>query len=87
MVFYSKHKKSQRFSSNTATQLLQRIYERSGLSGATSHSGRRSFITDLATKGISVRVLAALAGHQSIATTQRYIDVNDEMLRNAVELV
>ena len=49
--------------------------------------GRRSFITDLAAKGISVRVLAALAGHQSIATTQRYIDVNDEMLRNAVELV
>jgi integrase/recombinase XerD len=47
----------------------------------------RSFITDLATKGISVRVLAALAGHQSIATTQRYIDVNDEMMRNAVELV
>ena len=82
-----KTQKSQRFSSNTATQLLQRIYERSGLSGATSHSGRRSFITDLATKGISVRVLAALAGHQSIATTQRYIDVNDEMLRNAVELV
>ena len=86
MVFFSK-RKSQRFSSNTATQLLQRIYERSGLSGATSHSGRRSFITDLATKGISVRVLAALAGHQSIATTQRYIDINDDMLRNAVELV
>ena len=82
-----KTQKSQRFSSNTATQLLQRIYERSGLSGATSHSGRRSFITDLATKGISVRVLAALAGHQSIATTQRYIDVNDEMMRNAVELL
>ena len=85
--FLFKTQKSQRFSSNTATQLLQRIYERSGLTGATSHSGRRSFITDLATKGISVRVLAALAGHQSIATTQRYIDVNDEMLRNAVELV
>ena len=85
--FLFKTQKSQRFSSNTATQLLQRIYERSGLSGATSHSGRRSFIPDLATKGISVRVLAALAGHQSIATTQCYIDENDEMLRNAVELV
>ena len=85
--FLFKTQKSQRFSSNTATQLLRRIYERSGISGATSHSGRRSFITDLATKGISVRVLAALAGHQSIATTQRYIDVNDEMLRNAVELL
>ena len=77
--FLFKTQKSQRFSSNTATQLLQRIYERSGLSGATSHSGRRSFITELATKGISVRVLAELAGHQSIERTQLYIDINDDM--------
>jgi integrase/recombinase XerD len=33
-----------------------------------------------------VRVLASLAGHKSIATTQAYIDVNDEMKRAAVEL-
>ncbi|MDP4300215.1 tyrosine-type recombinase/integrase, partial [Leptothrix discophora] len=54
--------------------------------GATSHSGRRTFITNLAAQGVSVRVLAALAGHRSIQTTQRYIDVNDNMLRRAVEL-
>ena len=52
----------------------------------TSHSGRRTFITNLAAKGIGVRVLAELAAHSSIATTQRYIDVNDEQLRAAVEL-
>jgi len=34
-----------------------------------------------------VRLLASLVRHQSISTTQRYIDVNDEMKRNAVELV
>lgn len=79
--------KSQRFTSNTATQLIQRIYARCGIDGATSHSGRRTFITSLSQQGISVRVLAALAGHSSITTTQRYIDVNDEMLRKAVELV
>jgi len=28
-----------------------------------------------------------LAGHRSIAVTQKYIDVNDEMKRNAVELI
>jgi site-specific recombinase XerD len=60
---------------------------RAGLDGATSHSGRRSFITTLASKGIGVRVLASLAGHESIATTQAYIHVNDEMKRAAVELV
>ena len=82
--FLFKTQKSQRFSSNTATQLLQRIYERSGLSGATSHSGRRSFITELATKGISVRVLAAMTGHQSITTTQRYIKFSNVIFSSIV---
>jgi hypothetical protein len=31
-------------------------------------SGRRTFITNLASKSVSVRVLAGLAGHSSIAT-------------------
>jgi integrase/recombinase XerD len=48
---------------------------------------RRSFITNLAAKGIGVRVLASLAGHRSIAVTQRYIDVHDDMKRNAVEMI
>lgn len=74
------------FSANTLCQTINAIYKRAGVEGATSHSGRRSFITTLASKGIGVRVLAALAGHRSIATTQAYIDVNDEMKRAAVEL-
>lgn len=74
------------FTANTLCQTMNAIYRRAGIEGATSHSGRRSFITTLANKGIGVRVLAALAGHRSIATTQAYIDVNDEMKRAAVEL-
>lgn len=75
------------FTANTLCQAFNEIYKMAGIDGATSHSGRRSFITALAAKGISVRVLAALAGHRSIATTQAYIDVNDEMKRAAVELL
>jgi integrase/recombinase XerD len=63
------------------------LYRKAGIAGASSHSGRRSFITNLAAKGIGVRVLASLAGHRSIAVTQRYIDVNDDMKRNAVEMI
>ncbi|WP_083855902.1 site-specific integrase [Reyranella massiliensis] len=75
------------FSANTLCQTVNAMYRRAGISGAISHSGRRSFITTLATKGIGVRVLASLAGHRSIATTQAYIDVNDAMKRAAVELI
>ena len=75
-----------RFSPNSMSQLITHIYQDAGIIGATSHSCRRSFITNLAHKGVSVRVLAELAAHSSITTTQRYIDINDKQLRAAVEL-
>ena len=67
--------------------LIKRLYERVGIIGASSHSGRRTFITKLATSGVSVRVIAEAVGHSSIATTQRYIDVNDDLISNAVERI
>ena len=79
--------KSKQFNTNALTQLVKRLYERVGIVGASSHSGRRTFITKLATSGVSVRVIAELASHKSIQTTQRYIDINDELMSNAVELV
>ena len=75
------------FSANTMCQLFLQIYKDCGLKGVSSHSGRRTFITKLANTGINVRLLAALAGHSDISTTQRYIDVNDTQLANAVELI
>ena len=58
--------KSARFSANTATQYLQRLYARAGIAGATSHSGRRTWLITLRQKGVSVFVLADMAGHRSI---------------------
>ncbi|MBU3627710.1 site-specific integrase [Polynucleobacter sp. AP-Reno-20A-A9] len=72
---------------NTLCQHFFWLYKKAGIAGASSHSGRRQFITTLANKGISVRILASLAGHKSIAVTQKYIDVNDDMKRAAVELI
>lgn len=75
------------FTANVMTQHFHCLFKKAGIAGASSHTMRRSFITSLASKGIGVRVLASLAGHRSIAVTQKYIDVNDEMKRNAVEMI
>lgn len=75
------------FSANTMCQLFLDIYKAVGLKDASSHSGRRTYITRLANKGVGVRLLAELAGHSHISTTQRYIDVNAEQLKEAVELI
>ena len=75
------------FSPNTLAQHFYWVYRNAGVSGASSHSGRKTFLTSLASQGVSVFVLASLAGHKSIAATQRYITVNDDVKRKAVELV
>lgn len=75
------------FSANTLCQLMGQLYRQAGLDGATSHSGRRWFITRLAHAGVSAKIIMTLAGHQNLSTTQRYIDVRDDMMRAAVEML
>ncbi len=75
------------FSSQTIQNLFRELYEAAAISNASSHSGRRCFISELSHKNVSVRVIQALARHSSLATTQRYIDVSTDKLRAAVETV
>ena len=75
------------FSPNTLCQLMGDLYDAAGLDGATSQSGRRWFITKLAHSGISAKVIMQLAGHKHLTTTQRYIEVNDDLMRAAVEVI
>ena len=84
-LFYTQ--RSEGFTANTLTHIINGIYSQVGIANASSHSGRRSGLTTLADKGVSVRVLMALAGHSQIATTQRYIDLRPSVVRAAVELV
>ena len=75
------------FSAQTVINLFSRFYCKAGLKGASSHSGRRQFLTELADKGVNARVIQALARHKHLSTTQRYIDYNESKLRRAVELM
>lgn len=85
--FYSQKSTSDGFTANTLTQYFHYLYKRVGIDGASSHSGRRSFATNIASKGVGIRVLQKLLGHKNIQTTSVYIYANDDMLRKAVELV
>ena len=62
--------------------MLASWFEDVGLNGCSSHSGRRTFITNAAKKissvGGSLRDVQMLAGHSSLAVTQRYIEGDGE---------
>jgi integrase len=66
---------------NTMQRYIGRRYEQLGLSGCSSHSGRRSFVTALARShnefGCSLRDVQKLAGHKNLATTETYIELSD----------
>ncbi len=64
------------------------LYRELGFEGCSSHSGRRTAITNWARKissvGGSLRDVQALARHSSIAMTQRYIEVSEDACRRVV---
>ncbi len=56
-------------------------------SRASSHSGRRTFITGLAERGIDLKAISVLAGHSNIRTTAMYVDNNPLRLARILEEV
>jgi integrase len=66
-------------------------YRAIGVTGCSSHSGRRTFVTRAArlvhTAGASLRDVQILAGHRSIQTTQGYIDGDTDAQRRLVALI
>jgi integrase/recombinase XerD len=71
--------------------MFQRWYRDIGFVGCSSHSGRRTFITNTSRKiglvGGSLRDIQVMVGHKNLQTTQRYIDYDTECQRRVVDLV
>ena|SRR5215217_3393501 len=76
---------------SSVTKWFFHLYRDVGMTGCSSHSGRRTFITRAARKvsdvGGSVRDVQQLAGHASLQTTQRYIEGDTDAKRKLVQLI
>jgi len=77
--------------SQAIVNMFSRWYSDLNLIGCSSHSGRRTFITNcsrkISTVGGSLRDIQYLAGHSSLQTTQRYIEGNTQSKIKVVELI
>ena len=89
--FLIESERSDRMSAQAIVNLFWRWYDEIGFDGCSSHSGRRTFITNSARKistvGGSLRDVQLLAGHSNLRTTQRYIEPNPDAQKRIVELV
>jgi len=78
-------------SADSVAEWFARLYRNLSMNGCSSHSGRRTFITRAAKEvshvGGSIRDVQQLAGHASLAMTQRYIEGDTEAKRKLVARV
>ena len=86
--------RSQRGSGMTAKSVVNwftHLYRDAGFPGCSSHSGRRTFITQsarlLGRAGGSLRDVQELAGHRALTTTERYIEGDRDAQRRLVRLL
>jgi len=80
-----------KMSPTVITNWFYSLYQSLGFQGCSSHSGRRTFITNAAKMvsqaGGSLRDVQQLAGHASLAMTQRYIEGSNEAKEKLVDLI
>jgi integrase/recombinase XerD len=79
------------YSANAIAVWFHGRFRQTGIEGASSHSGRRTFITSLAKRiveaGGSLRDVQQLAGHSSLSTTQAYIEGDAAAKKNVMKLI
>jgi integrase/recombinase XerD len=75
-----------RFTPNALQKWFKSLYDKAGIVGASSHSGRRTFITRLIEQGGDIKAVSRLAGHASIVTTAIYVEDNPDRLKRLTNL-
>lgn len=75
-----------KFTPDAMQKWFSRLFAKAGIKGASSHSGRRTFITRLIEQGADIKAVSNLAGHASITTTAGYVDSNPDRLKRIANL-
>ena len=88
-LFPSHHnaKTHQHMTRAAADLILKTACQRVGLVGVSTHSFRRTALTRMHNAGIPLRVIQEISGHSSLETLQRYLEVTDEQILDAVKAI
>jgi integrase/recombinase XerD len=68
----------------SADEILRETCDRLGLVGVSTHSFRRTALTQMSSAGIPLRVIQEISGHRSLQALQRYLEVSELQLEGAI---
>jgi site-specific recombinase XerD len=66
---------------------IRQVARKAGLNDFHTHTMRHKFATDLLERGANIKQVQELLGHENLATTEVYLSITDQGLRDAVNLL
>jgi len=69
---------------DSADKILRAAFIELGIEGASTHSFRRTCLTQMHRAGVPLKVIQKISGHKTLSALQKYLEVLDEDLESAV---
>ena len=70
-------------SHDSAARILRKACKQVGIIGVSTHSFRRTALTQMSNAGIPLRVIQEISGHRNLEQLQRYLEVRDDQVLGA----
>ena len=75
---------SSHINSESASRILRETCEMIGFEGVSTHSFRRTALTEMSNAGIPLRIIQEVSGHRNLEELQKYLEVQPSQVRGAV---
>ena len=86
-LFPGQHGRREHLSRNHVDRIFRDACDRAGIVGASTHSFRRTALTQMCAAGIPLRTVQEISGHNDLGTLQRYLEVTDEQVLAALDVI
>lgn len=70
-------------SEDSGTRILREVCQEVDIFGVSTHSFRRTALTQMSNAGIPLRVIQEISGHRNLEQLQRYLEVSDSQVLGA----
>lgn len=82
-LFPGRYDKRSHINPDSAARVLRKACLKIGVEGVSTHSFRRTALTQMSDQNIPIRVIAAYSGHRDLAQLNAYLEVRDEQVLGA----